>query len=642
MNQQDFGIKRVSVDSSGNEANDDSRNAAISGDGRFVAFSSEADNLVAGDTNEARDIFLHDLETGVTSRVSVDSAGSQGNDASGSASISGNGRFVAFSSAADNLVEGDANERGDVFVHDVQTGVTRLVSVSSTGEAGNGVSGNSTISADGRFVAFFSDADNLVAGDTNEAGDIFIHEIETGITTRVSVGSSGEEASGGVESYSMSADGRFVAFTADGENLVPGEDDCAIYVRDRLTDTTTCISEEASSEDRVGSLSISNDGRFITFESVTIPVEPPEMVGAGDTRPRIQLVLHDRQTGESKEIPSLRAISGSTHSISADGRFIAFTQRTPDGRDGAFIYDIRSEITITTVIFKESENERTQSFSAPPIPTSSITQFPTFSADGSVIAFNSFDNLVLEDTNNLSDVFVLDNFLAANRAEVPPSEPLIGTAEGDRLLDLDNQDSIFGLEGDDTIDGGNGADEIFGNQGNDTIDGGRGNDEIFGNQGNDRIEGNNDSDTIYGGKDMDTLNGEGGDDWLRGDREEDSLLGSIGNDILFGGKGNDTLSGSSGDDRLSGDLGDDLLYGGWEQEQDTFVLAVGGGDDTISNFQDDLDRIEVTGGLTFSQLAFLPGEDSVISIVVAGTGEVIGTITRADEIAIAADDFIFS
>jgi Ca2+-binding RTX toxin-like protein len=141
---------------------------------------------------------------------------------------------------------------------------------------------------------------------------------------------------------------------------------------------------------------------------------------------------------------------------------------------------------------------------------------------------------------------------------------------------------------------------------------------------------------------MDTLNGEGGDDWLRGDREEDSLLGSIGNDILFGGKGNDTLSGSSGDDRLSGDLGDDLLYGGWEQEQDTFVLAVGGGDDTISNFQDDLDRIEVTGGLTFSQLAFLPGEDSVISIVVAGTGEVIGTITRADEIAIAADDFIFS
>lgn len=512
MNQQDFGIKRVSVDSSGNEANGSSSAAAISGDGRFVAYSSSADNLVAGDTNEARDIFLHDVQTGLTSRVSVSSAGSQGNDASGSASISGNGRFVTFSSTADNLVGGDTNEQGDVFVHDVQTGVTRLVSVSSTGEAGNGISQNPTISADGRFVAFSSEADNLVAGDTNEAGDIFIHEIETGITTRVSVGWSGEQASEGVESYSMSADGRFVAFTADGENLVPGEDDCAIYIRDRLTDTTNCITAEANP----GDISISNDGRFITFESVTIPVEPPEFLGAGDTRPRIKLVLHDRQTGESKIIPSLQAISGSTHSISADGRFIAFTQRTPDGPDGAFIYDIRSELAITTVIFKESENERTQSFSAPPTPTSWITQFPTFSADGSVIAFNSFDNLVLEDTNNQSDVFVLDNFLAANRTEVPPSAPLIGTAEGDRLLDLDNQDFIFGLEGDDTIEGA------------------RGNDEIFGNQGNDRIEGNNDSDTIYGGKDRDTLNGDVGADWLRGDRSEDSLLGGSGNDILFG------------------------------------------------------------------------------------------------------------
>ncbi len=376
MNQQDFGIKRVSVDSSGNEANGDSSAAAISGDGRFVAYSSSADNLVEGDTNEARDIFLHDLETGATTRVSVDSTGSQGNDASGSASISGDGRFVAFSSAADNLVEGDANEERDVFVHDVETGVTRLVSVSSTGEGGNGISQNPTISADGRFVAFSSDADNLVAGDTNEAGDIFMHEIETGITTRVSLGSSGNQASDGVKSYSMSADGRFVAFTADGDNLVPGEDDSLFYVRDRLTDTTTCISAEANPGDSVGDISISNDGRFLAFESVTIPVELPEYVGAGDTRPRIKLVLHDRQTGESNEIPSLRAISGSTHSISADGRFIAFTQGTPDGPDGAFIYDVRSKIAITTVIFKESENERTQSFSPVPVPLGWLTQFP--------------------------------------------------------------------------------------------------------------------------------------------------------------------------------------------------------------------------------------------------------------------------
>ncbi len=624
MNQQDFGIKRVSVDSSGNEANDSSSAAAISGDGRFVTYSSSADNLVEEDTNEVRDIFLHDLETGTTTLVSVDSAGSQGNDASGSASISGNGRFVAFSSDADNLVEGDANERGDVFVHDVQTGVTRLVSVSSTGEAGNGVSGNPAISADGRFVAFSSEADNLVAGDTNEAGDIFIHEIETGITTRVSASSSGEQASEGVESYSMSADGRFVAFTADGDNLVPEEDDCAIYVRDRLTDATTCITAEASRGDSVGDISISNDGRFLVFESINDLDDLP----AGAPTSSKTFFVHDRATGESNSISQSSSESRYSRysSISPDGRFAVFTSELPASNPGVFIYDFRSEIV--TPIFEELENERTQSFSAPPVPAGWVTGRPSLSADGSVIAFNSFvaGSIDYEErfvgVSPRSGVFVLDNSLAANRAEVPPSEPLIGTAEGDRLLDLDNQDSIFGLEG------------------NDTIDGGRGNDEIFGNQGNDRIEGNKDGDTIYGGKDMDTLNGEGGDDWLRGDREEDSLLGGSGNDILFGGKGNDTLSGGSGDDRSSGDLGDDLLDGGGGQ--DTFVLAVGGGDDTISNFQDGLARIEVTGGLTFSQLAFLPGEDSAISIVVAGTGEVIGTITRGDEIAIAADDFIFS
>jgi len=625
MNQQDFGIKRVSVDSSGNEANGNSGNAAISGDGRFVAFGSVADNLVAGDANEAGDVFVHNLETGTTTLVSVSSAGSQGNDASGSASISGNGRFVAFSSAADNLVEGDANEQGDVFVHDVETGVTRLVSVGSTGEAGNGVSGNPTISADGRFVAFDSEADNLVAGDTNEAGDIFIHEIETGITTRVSVGSSGEQASEGVKSYSMSADGRFVAFTADGDNLVPGEDDCAIYVRDRLTDTTTCISAEASRGDSVGDISISNDGRFLVFESINNLDDLPLPASAPTTLKTF--VVHDRATGKSNSISPSSSESrySRSSSISPDGRFAVFTSELPASNPGVFIYDFRSEIV--TPIFEELENERTQSFSAPPVPAGWVTGRPSLSADGSVIAFNSFVSGLTDDEGRFvgvsrrSDVFVLDNFLAANRAEVPPSEPLIGTAEGDRLLDLDNQDSIFGLEGDDTIDGG------------------RGNDEIFGNQGNDRIEGNKDSDTIYGGKDNDTLDGEVGADWLRGDRSEDSLSGSSGNDILFGGKGNDTLSGSHHDDRLSGDLGDDLLDGGLGQ--DTFVLAVGGGNDTISSFQDGVDRIEVTGGLTFSQLAFLPGEDSAISIVVAGTGEVIGTITRADEVAIAADDFIF-
>lgn len=638
-------FNRVSVDSSGNEANGESTSPVISGNGNFVAFSSLADNLVAIDTNEAQDVFVHDRQTGITNLVSVNSAGEQGNNSSGNASISADGRFVAFSSVADNLVATDTNEVRDVFIHDRQTGITNLVSVDLLGESGNGISAKPTISADGRFVVFESQADNLVPVDTNEARDIFIHEVATGITTPVSVNSAGEQANGNSRNYSMSADGRFIAFQSDADNLVPGENNCEIYISDRETGTITCITAESNPGDYIGDLSISNDGRFIVFESFTIPIVVDS--AAEDTRSRIATVLHDRQTGESKSIPGLSTIaetSTKTSSISADGRFIAFTKEIPDGLGGVYIHDRFSQITITTAIFEELENELTKSFSAPPTAIETITQSPSFSADGSVIVFNSFiDDLVPGDTNEVSDIFVVSNLLAPqNRPQVDPSQPLMGTAESDRLLDIDNQDYIIALAG------------------NDTIDSGRGNDEIFGNSGSDSIEGNNDNDTIYGGKDDDSLYGNNGDDLLLGQQGDDrlvgndgndiifggkgddtiygSFLGDNGNDILFGGKGNDNLYGSLGSDRLNGDLGDDLLDGG--EGEDVFVLAAGGGNDTISSFEDGIDRLELVGGLTFSQLAIAPGEDNTISIIVANTGEIIGTITRADDITISVDDFI--
>src|SRR5690349_979425 len=178
---------RASVDSAGLQGDDSSVYPAISADGRFVAFESAATNLVGGDTNTDLDIFVHDFQTGVTERVSVTSVGGQANAHSFMPSISADGRYVAFESMASNLVGGDTNGREDVFVHDRQTGTTERVSVDSSMAQGNNDSTAPSISADGRYVAFESAASNLVAGDTNVKNDVFVHDRLSGATERVSI-----------------------------------------------------------------------------------------------------------------------------------------------------------------------------------------------------------------------------------------------------------------------------------------------------------------------------------------------------------------------------------------------------------------------------------------------------------------------
>jgi Tol biopolymer transport system component len=228
---------RVSVASDGTQGNGGSRwlPPSISADGRYVAFSSDASNLVPGDTNAAPDVFVHDRQTGHTSRVSVASDGTQGNAGSVGHSISADGRYVAFASGASNLVPGDTNNYTDVFVHDRQTGQTSRVSVASDGTQGNRYSSRPSISADGRYVAFISEASNLVPGDTNAAIDIFIHDRQTGQTTRVSVASDGTQGNNHSDSPSISAVGRYVAFHSDASNLVPGDTNNAqdVFVHDR-------------------------------------------------------------------------------------------------------------------------------------------------------------------------------------------------------------------------------------------------------------------------------------------------------------------------------------------------------------------------------------------------------------------------
>jgi len=283
---------RVSVDSAGNPGNDSSVNPSISADGRFVAFHSGATNLVPGDTNNNDDIFLRDLSTNTTTRVSVDSAGNQGNEFSGDPSISGDGRFVAFASSASNLVPGDTNKEEDIFVRDLSTNTTTLVSVGSSGDRANDFSSIPSISANGRFVTFYSFATNLVPGDTNNERDIFVRDLSTNTTTRVSISSTGNQGNQDSGSPSISADGRFVTFSSEASNLVPGDtnDSEDIFVRDLSTNTTTRVSVDSAGNPGNSDSelpSISANGQKVAFSSFAANLVP------GDTNNGPDLFIAD-------------------------------------------------------------------------------------------------------------------------------------------------------------------------------------------------------------------------------------------------------------------------------------------------------------------------------------------------------------
>jgi Tol biopolymer transport system component len=211
----------------GQSANGLSAGGAISADGCVVAFYSEATNLIAGDTNGVRDVYARNRCTGSTELVSVSSSGELANGPSQASgflpSVSSDGQFVVFSSDASNLDPTDDNGQTDVFVRDRAAGTTRLLSKNASGQAGNGASLYGSISADGRFVAFQSDASNLVDGDTNGRTDVFAVDLESGEIRRISVTSSGGEANGGSTAPQISADGITVVFQSTATNLVPDD-----------------------------------------------------------------------------------------------------------------------------------------------------------------------------------------------------------------------------------------------------------------------------------------------------------------------------------------------------------------------------------------------------------------------------------
>ena len=252
--------RRVSQSATGEAGNGPSGRPSVSADGRYVAFESTASNLVPGDSNGVADVIVRDMQTGAIVRASVSSTGAQGSGASTDPDLSDDGQRVAFVSAGFELTADDFNGQPDIVVRDLATGTTRRVSVSSTGGAADAASSDPALSGDGLVVAFASRATNLVAGDTNQRVDVFVHDLASAVTTRVSLSSTGLEGDGDSATPVVSRDGRFVGFRSLAKNLVSGLGTSTwmrAFVRDRVGGTTTFEQSDVSS------LTLSADGRYL-------------------------------------------------------------------------------------------------------------------------------------------------------------------------------------------------------------------------------------------------------------------------------------------------------------------------------------------------------------------------------------------
>lgn len=384
----------------------------VSLDGRFVTFTGNATNLVAGDSNNHADAFVHDLTTSVTSCVSVSSVGIFGNDSSVDPRISADGRLVVYTSTATNLVPVDTNGYDDVFVHDRSTGTTARVNLGSGGAETNDESFWATIAAGGNYVSYVSYATNIVGGDTNGLADVFLRHLPSGTTLRVTQGLALAQPNADCMGQSLSADGFRVAYWSAASNLVAGDtngvEDAFVY--DLLTGTTTRVSVDSSGAQgngKSGHPSLSPDGRWVAFWSLASNLVSGDTNGAGD------VFLHDMQTGVTTRVSvSSLGVQGNDNSsafrqpaCSLDGVRVSFasaaTNLVPGDTNGlhdVFVHDRTSGTT--TRVSVSTLGVQGNGPSSPQLPTS-------ISGDGLVVGFDSgASTLVPGDTNGQYDIFV--------------------------------------------------------------------------------------------------------------------------------------------------------------------------------------------------------------------------------------------
>ncbi len=451
---------RASVSSTEIEALAASSRASISANGRYIAFYSDAPNLVTGDNNGVRDVFVRDRTSGLTVRVSVNSAGQEGNDKSDRPSISADGRYVAFTSDATNLIGSDLNFQKDIFLHDRDSDndgifdesgaiATTLVSIPNAGGESDGRSNLPAISADGRYVAFRSRATNLVAALTSGIDHIFVRDRTASTTIIVSVSSAGTQGDATSDRPSISPDGRFVAFHSNAANLVAGDqppfdvNTCPLctgvqdaFVHDRDPDSNGVFDEGNNTTERVSLASdqtpgngassrpvLSEAGRYIVFKSASNNLVPGDTNAADDVFVRDRLLgttvrLSISATGEQAEAAGPDSVRAS---VSTNGRHIAFASDADDlvAADNNFATDI---------FVRDTQLGTTLRISVGPggVEANGLSNRPSISGDGRFITFYSdaynlvagdgppFDAALCPACVGVRDIFLYDRDPDAN------------------------------------------------------------------------------------------------------------------------------------------------------------------------------------------------------------------------------------
>jgi Tol biopolymer transport system component len=393
---------RASVADDGTQGDARSLNAAVSADGDVIAFESDADDLVPGDTNALTDVFVFDRTTNHLERVSVASDGTEGNAYSGNASLSGDGRYVAFESGASNLVSGDTNFYSDVFVRDRVLGTTTRVSLTNSGAQAKHGGSRPTISKDGTLVLFDSDSDDLVGGDTNGQYDVFLRDLTTGTNERESVTSNGVEGSARSWRSSMSSDGHYVVFVSDSI-LDPSAHFAGVFRRDRVAGTTLIASIPDDGSTPVGGSSDNptvSDSGLVAFDSGAHNMVPHDLNDLGD------VFVHDFVAGTTTRVSvasdGTEGDGGSLHGvISDDGQYVAFETYA----DNLFDDDVDFSRDVV-VKYLASGRVRDVSIDSTGIVSNYDNADPVLSSGGAVVVFESdASNLVEGDSNGQRDVF---------------------------------------------------------------------------------------------------------------------------------------------------------------------------------------------------------------------------------------------
>ena len=411
--------QRVSVGSAGQQADSISEGPEISGTGRYVAFESQATNLAAGTSEGFDQIYLRDRRAGTTTLVSVSSAGAVGNGSSIGPVLARGGKRVAFLSFATNLVPNATTGRG-VYLRDVAAGTTSLVSVGQHGEPARcepSVCGPDAqdygaaeaISAFGRFVVFTSNATNIVPGAGHDRIDLFVRDLQAGVTTLESKGQGGAPANGDSRGAAITPDGRFLAFTSAASNLVPGDTNgrTDVFLRDRQAGKTVLVTvaKDGGPSRSFGELhgaAISDDGNLVAFSS-----DASDLV-TGDRNGTWDAFVRDVRSGTTERV-SLAADGSEASSdvgllgMSADGRYVLMTSAAANlagddsSRPGVFVRDRSTGVT-TRVNVRSS---------GAPAKGGRQLYGADISADGRAVAFaTDATNLVAGDTNGYPDVFV--------------------------------------------------------------------------------------------------------------------------------------------------------------------------------------------------------------------------------------------